>query len=114
MTVTWSSTLVTQQPTEQPSSGPGSGFFLFQLAMIFAIIYFLMIRPKIKQEKKHRERISQLKKGDEIVTAGGIVGEVVHLKDDRVTVRSGESRFVVLRDRVADVPAPKGNDGKSA
>ncbi len=113
MSVTWSA-LVIQQPAAEPSSGPGSGFFLFQLAMIFAIIYFLMIRPKIKQEKRHRERISELKKGDEIVTSGGIVGEVVHIKDDRITVRSGESRFVVLKDRVSDVPAAKEKDGRSA
>jgi preprotein translocase subunit YajC len=75
------------------------------MALIFAIIYFLMIRPKVKQERQHREQVSQLRKGDQVVTAGGIVGEIVHLKDDRVTVKSGESRFVVMRDRIASVPS---------
>ncbi len=78
---------------------------MVQMALIFAIIYFLMIRPKVKQERKHREQVSQLRKGDQVVTAGGIVGEIVHLKDDRVTVKSGESRFVVMRDRIANVPS---------
>jgi preprotein translocase subunit YajC len=68
-----------------------------------AIFYFLIIRPKAQQEKKHRERISQLKRGDKVVTVGGILGEVVHLKEDRVTIKSGESRLIIQRDRVADI-----------
>lgn len=99
----WSLLFVFQQTT-QPRGG-GGGFFLLQLALIFAIIYFLMIRPKVKQERKHREQVSQLQKGDQVVTSGGIVGEVVHLKDDRVTVKSGESRVVVMRDRIASIPS---------
>jgi preprotein translocase subunit YajC len=75
------------------------------MAIIFAIIYFLMIRPKVRQERRHREQIAQLKKGDEVVTAGGVVGEVIHIRDDRVTIKSGESRFVVMRDRIADIPS---------
>jgi preprotein translocase subunit YajC len=86
--------------------GRGLGIFLFQMAAFIAIIYFLMIRPKVQQEKRHRERLSQIKKGDEVVTAGGIVGEVVHLKDDRLTIRTGEVRVVVMRDRVTEVREP--------
>ena len=93
-----------QQATEQ-QRGPGGSFFLFQMAIIFAIIYFLMIRPKVRQERRHREQIAQLKKGDEVVTAGGVVGEVIHIRDDRVTIKSAESRFVVMRDRIADIPS---------
>lgn len=91
----------------------GSSFFLLQMALIFAIIYFLMIRPKVKQERRHREQVSQLRKGDQVITSGGIVGEIVHLKDDRVTVKSGESRFVVMRDRIASVPSVDDNQGRS-
>ncbi len=84
------------------------------MAIIFAIIYFLMIRPKVKQERKHREQIAQLKKGDEVVTAGGVVGEVIHIKDDRVTIKSGESRFIVMRDRIADIPSMTAKEEKRA
>jgi preprotein translocase subunit YajC len=89
-------------------TAPGRGLwiFLFQMGAFIAIIYFLMIRPKVQQEKRHRERLSQIKKGDEVVTAGGIVGEVVHMKDDRITIKTGEARVVVMRDRVADVREP--------
>lgn len=86
-------------------------FFLQMLAFI-AIIYFLMIRPKIQQEKKHKARIAAIKRGDQIVTAGGIVAEVIHIKDDRLTVKSGESRIVVQRDRVADIVNPGSTEKK--
>ncbi len=104
MTTLWSMLFDLQEPA-QPARSPGSSFFLIKMLLIFAIIYFFMIRPKMKQERKHREQVTQLKKGDEVVTAGGIVGEVVHLKDDRVTVKSGESRIVVMRERIADIPS---------
>lgn len=104
-------------PAEGGSALP---IFLFQIAMIFAIFYFLMIRPQQKQRKAHEERLRTIKKGDEIVTAGGIVGEVVHIREtvkdgkrepgmeDRVTIRSGESRLVVERSRIARVIEPVG------
>ncbi len=107
MTTLWS-LLFAFQETAQPQRAPGgSSFFLLQMLLIFAIIYFFMIRPKVKRERRHREQVTQLKKGDEVVTAGGIVGEVIHLKDDRVTIKSGESRFVVMRDRITDIPSMK-------
>ncbi len=90
-----------------PDTGRGLVIFLFQMAAILAIFYFLLIRPRVQQEKRHRERLQQLKRGDEIVTAGGIIGEVVHIRDDRITVRSGETRLVVQRDRIAEIRSPK-------
>jgi preprotein translocase subunit YajC len=88
--------------------------FLVQFVLIIAIIYFIMIRPQQKQRQKHEASLKALKRGDEIVTSGGIVGEVVHIKemakdaagkglDDRVTIKSGESRLVVERGRIARI-----------
>ena len=88
--------------------------FIFQIVAIFAIFYFVMIRPQQKQRKDHEERLRNLKRGDEVVTAGGIVGKVVHIAgptgegktatmDDRVTIKSDESRLVVERGRIAKV-----------
>lgn len=76
---------------------------MVQIGLFFAIVFFLLIRPKMQQEKKHKERLSTIKAKDEIVTVGGIIGEVIHIKDDRVTIKSGESRLVILRDRVAEI-----------
>jgi preprotein translocase subunit YajC len=91
------------------------GPFLFQLVAIFAIFYFLMIRPQQKQKQRHEQALRELRKGDEVVTAGGIIGEVIHIKEsvkdgepsttmeDRVTIKSGESRLVIERGRIARV-----------
>ena len=99
------------------ASGGGSTLLpiLVQFALIFAIFYFLMIRPQQKQRKMHEQNLLNLKRGDEVVTAGGLVGEVLHIKegtkdgqparsmDDRVTIKSGESRLVVERGRIARI-----------
>ena len=89
--------------------------FLFQIAAIFGIFYFLMIRPQQKQRKQHEERLRNLKRGDSVVTTGGLVGEVMHIKettkdgtaeksmDDHVTLKSGDSRLIVERGRIARV-----------
>ena len=88
---------------------------LIQMGAIFAIFYFLMIRPQQKQRRQHEERLRNLRKGDNVVTAGGIVGEVVHIREaageegkqksmeDHVTIRTGETRVVVERGRIARV-----------
>lgn len=88
------------------SAGSGMAIFMFQMLAILGIFYFLIIRPKVQQEKKHRERLSRIKRGDEIVTAGGIVGEVVHVRENRVTVKSGDARLIVALERVSEVKAP--------
>ena len=93
--------------TASGGSPTGSMSFVFiQMILIVGIFYFLIIRPKMQQEKRHRARLETIKAKDEIVTAGGIVGEVVHVKDDKLTVKSGESRLIIQRDRVAAVRSP--------
>ena len=97
-------------------SGGGSSLmpFLVQFVLIIAIIYFVMVRPQQRQRRQHEASLRNLKRGDEVVTAGGIVGEVVHIRetskddganrlDDRVTIKSGESRLVVERGRIAKI-----------
>ena len=49
------------------SAGGGMAIFMFQMLAILGIFYFLIIRPKVQQEKKHRERLTQIRRGDEIV-----------------------------------------------
>ena len=104
---------------QAPAAGRGSLLlFVFQVVAIFAIFYFVMIRPQQKQRKSHEERLRNLKRGDEVVTAGGIIGKVVHISettkdgksaatmDDRITIKSDESRMVVERGRIARVITP--------
>ncbi|HVH67863.1 MAG TPA: preprotein translocase subunit YajC [Gemmatimonadales bacterium] len=85
------------------STGSGLTVFLFQIAALVAIFYFMLIRPQRRQQEKHRQLLASLQRGDRVVTSGGIVGEVVHLKDDEITVKSGESRFIVLRTNITNI-----------
>lgn len=66
---------------------------LIMFGMIFAVMYFFMIRPQIKKQKKEREYRSALKKGDQVVTIGGIHGKITDVKDDTfiIEVHAGNS-----------------------
>ena len=88
--------------------------FILQIVAIFGIFYFLIIRPQQTQKKKHEEALRAIKRGDRVVTFGGIIGEVIHVKeggepgkaggmDDEVTIKSAESRLVVERGRIARI-----------
>lgn len=70
------------------------------VAMI-AIFWFVLIVPQRRQAKAHEALISALQKGDRVVTAGGLIGDITALGDDQVTLRSGSSTVVVERARIA-------------
>ncbi len=83
--------------------------FLVQMMLIFAIFYFLLLRPQAKERQRHDQMIKSVKKGDEIVTNGGIIGKVVHVDETRLTLRTGENtRLTVDRSRIAAVLDVKG------
>jgi len=70
---------------QNPEAGSGQGMGIIGLLpwiAIIAIIYFLMIRPQAKRQKRQQEMLKAVKKGDKVVTAGGIHGEVVGVKDN--------------------------------
>jgi preprotein translocase subunit YajC len=80
-----------------PGEGGSGAMILFiQLALIFLIFYWLLIRPQRKEQERHRAMIQALKKGDEIVTAGGIIGTIVHATEDRLTVKTGDNTRIIL------------------
>lgn len=104
----------------QGGQGNLTGFF-FELILIIGIFYFLLIRPQQKQRKQHEVALANLKKGDEVVTGGGVVGEVVHIKEslqddgttkatmeDRVTIKSGDTRLIVERGRISKISSAQG------
>ena len=93
-----------------PREGGNSGaIFMVQMILIVAIFYFLLIRPQAKERQRHEQMLAQVKKGDEIVTNGGIIGKVVHVEEGRLTVRTGENtRVTVDRSRIAGVLSVKG------
>jgi preprotein translocase subunit YajC len=95
----------------QTGSGSGLTVLVLQMAAIGLVFYFLILRPSGQARKKHAELLSQLKKGDEVMTSGGIVGRVKDIKEvesdgikeTRVTVESGTSTVVIERSRIVRV-----------
>jgi preprotein translocase subunit YajC len=93
---------------------------IFMYGAIFAIFYFILIRPGQQQRKQHEAMIRALRKGDEIVTAGGIVGEVLSVKEtastdpkyrgaeDRIIIKSLDTRLIVERGRITRVTKSTG------
>ncbi|MBO1013002.1 preprotein translocase subunit YajC [Achromobacter sp. SD115] len=63
---------------------------MLPIILMFVILYFLMIRPQMKRQKEHRNLIAALAKGDEVVTAGGMLGKVTKVNDSYVTVEVSE------------------------
>ena len=65
---------------------------ILMLVLMFAIMYFLMIRPENKRKKKAQEMRDNVQVGDKITTIGGMIGRVVHVSDDKLTFETGEDR----------------------
>ncbi len=86
----------------QGQGGGGLLPMLFMWGMIILIFYLLLIRPQRKAQQRHQEMLEGLKKGDEVMTDGGVLGEIIHLKEDRVTVKTAEqTRLEVARSKIA-------------
>ena len=103
------------QATEA-AAGPGAMFAqLFPFIAMFVIFYFLLIRPQMTARKKHQEMVSNVRRGDVVVTQGGIVGKVTKvLEGDEIMVELADNVAVkVVKSTLADVrtkPQPPAND----
>jgi preprotein translocase subunit YajC len=92
-----------------------SGGFLIILILIFGLMYFLMIRPQRQQQRRHQEMLANLKVGDEVITAGGIYGDVVAVEPDRVSVEIAEDvEIEVARRSIATVVVPEPDEDETA
>ena len=102
----------------QTAGGPGGGqaalMQFLPLVFIFVIFYFLMIRPQQRRMKEHRAMIDAVKKGDTVVTAGGLIGKVTRVQDGEVEVEvSPNVKVRVVKSTLSSVGAPSAaNDTK--
>lgn len=102
-----------------PAPGSASGgmaVLVGQIALIVGIFYLFIIRPQGQARKRHADLLSQLKKGDDVMTSGGIIGKVKEIRtptdkgEVRVTIESGSSTLVIERSRIVrigDTSAPQ-------
>lgn len=96
-------------------SGFGASALIIQLGLIALVFYFLIIRPQSQARKKHEALLEDLKKGDEVVTSGGLMGKVKAIDGARITVASGNAEVTVHRQRivqVGDAVAPGGGGAR--
>ena len=95
--------------TAAASSDPTGGLMqLLPMILMFAVLWFLMVRPQMKKAKEHKALIAALAKGDEVVTGGGLVGKVVKIGENYVTLEIAEGTEVVVQKPAIGLVLPKG------
>lgn len=98
-----------QTPAAAPEGNSAAALFaqFAPLILIFGVFYFLLIRPQQRRAKEHKARIDAVKKGDQVVTGGGLVGKVVRVDDIYVDVELGQGMKVkAVKSTLTDVLAP--------
>ena len=89
-----------QAATQQPSMLAS----FIPLILIFLIFYFLLIRPQQKKQKEHKVLLDSIQRGDEILSSGGILGKVIKVDNDKLTVEISKGvNVTIIRSTVADV-----------
>lgn len=90
-------------------SGTAAFFFnVFPLVLVFIIFWFLMIRPQQKRMREHQAQIAAVKKGDRVVTGGGLVGKVIKVGDNEVELELGQGvRVTAIKSTLTQVIDPK-------
>jgi preprotein translocase subunit YajC len=93
-------------PADPSGAGPSPVSMLLPIVGMLAIFYFLLIRPQQKRQKEMQKMIQALRKGDRVITASGLIGDVVGLKDDVVVLKIAENvKVEMLKSSVTAVTA---------
>jgi preprotein translocase subunit YajC len=102
--------LISSAYAQAAPGGDATGGILGFLPIIimFALLYFLMIRPQMKRAKEAKAMIEALQKGDEVVTAGGVVGRITKLGEQYVTLEIAPNTEIVVQRSAVQLPLPKG------
>jgi preprotein translocase subunit YajC len=94
------------QAAGAPAGGSDILMSMAPMVLIFVVFWFLLIRPQQKKAKEHRAVVAALKRGDRVVTSGGIYGQVTHVADDHLMVEIAEGvKIKITRDAVSAVPS---------
>jgi preprotein translocase subunit YajC len=91
-----------------PAGAGGSLISFLPIILMFVVLYFLMIRPQMKRQKEQKAMIDALGKGDEVITAGGLVGKVTKVGDAYLTLEVAQGTEIVLQRASVTMLLPKG------
>ncbi len=83
------------------------------LVIMVVLFYFVLIRPQSKKQKEHAAMLKTVRKGDKIVTTGGVIAEVITVKEKSLSVRSADAKFEITRSAVAEITERSGEAGAS-
>lgn len=93
---------------QAPAGAEGGLMGFLPIILMFVVLYFLMIRPQMKRQKEHKAMMEALNKGDEVVTAGGLLGRITKVSDAYVTVEIADGTEVVVQKVAVSTLLPKG------
>jgi len=93
---------------QSAAGGTGGLLSFLPIVLMFVVLYFLMIRPQMKRQKEQKAMIDALAKGDEVITAGGILGKVTKVTDAYVTVEVADGTEMVMQKASVTMLLPKG------
>lgn len=92
-----------------PAATGGNVWLQFlPLILIFAVMYFLLIRPQMKRAKEHRQMVSEMSTGDEVITNGGLLGKITHVDDTFVTLEVAADTEIRVQKNAVGSQMPKG------
>ncbi|MEX1197546.1 MAG: preprotein translocase subunit YajC [Pseudohongiellaceae bacterium] len=100
--------IATAHAQEAAPQGPGAMFNLLFIGGMFLLFYLILWRPQAKRAKEHRELVSGLAKGDEVMTSGGILGRVTGVTDEYVTVEVADKVELNMQKSSVAAALPKG------
>jgi preprotein translocase subunit YajC len=93
----------------QASGGGEPGYIgLLPIILMFVLLYFLMIRPQMKRAKEHRQLVEALQKGDEVITAGGVLGKITRVGEQYVSIEIAPNTEVSVQRVAVQTVLPKG------
>lgn len=113
-TVTTQPAAVPGDPATQPKPGMMDGLMgMLPFILVIVVMFYLMSRSQKKEQKRRQEMLAALKKGDEVLTAGGIFGKVAEIKEDRIFIEIADNvKISVTQNAISTVKAPNAEDVK--
>src|SRR5512137_597808 len=96
-------------PTQPGQPAPPAWVNMVPLALLVVVFYLALIRPQQKKAKDHAALLKAVRRGDEVVTSGGIIGDVVTVKEKTLVLRSAEAKFEVTKSAITEITKRSGD-----